>query len=146
MFNTNSHNFEVENYSYGITRSFLDGGHIVAIQTEGDMSRNAINTWASLLVLTMQEWKSERPLAVLHDLTHPNQGLTPFARERTMDVLRARPKDMEIYNAILLPPTFIYRIIEMFLRTPIFQQDGLYIEVFSRKEEALEWLQEHPER
>jgi hypothetical protein len=133
---------ESEGYNYGIARSFLNDGRIVVVKTEGDMSRNAINTWASLLVLTMQEWKSEHPLAVLHDLRHPNQGFTPFARKRTLDVVKARPKHLTVYSAILLPPTFMKRIIEMFLRTPIFRQEGLYVQVFSDNEDALAWLRE----
>lgn len=142
MLNTGSQT-PTEIYKYGITRSFIDNGRIVLVKTEGDMSRDAINTWASLLVLTMQEWNSEQPLAILHDLTHPAQGLTPFARERTADVVKARPKHLKVYNAVLLPPTFIKRIIEMFLRTPLLQNDGQYIRVFSDEDEALVWLHEN---
>jgi len=139
MVNTHS---QTETYKYGITRTLIDGGRIVIVSTEGDMSRNAINTWASLLVLTMQEWDSERPLAILHDLTHPNQGLTPFARERTADVVKAQPEGLSVYNAILLPETFIKRIIEMFLRTPLLHLDARYTKIFSDREEALGWLRD----
>ena len=139
MFHTQA---QSENYSHGITRSFIDDGRIVLVETEGDMSRNAINTWASLLVLTMQEWPTERPLAILHDLTHPAQGLTPFARERTADVVKARPDGLVVYNAVLLPPTFIKQIIGMFLRIPLLQKDGQYMKVFSDKDKAIAWLRE----
>lgn len=139
MLTINAHD-ESENYDYGITRAFLDDGRIVVIKTAGDMSRNGVNTWVSLLILTMQEWKSENPLAILHDLRHPNQGLTPFARERTADAVKARPENLTVYSAVLLPQTFMKRIIEMFIRTPIFQRDGHHVQVFSDKEQALEWL------
>lgn len=133
---------QVEIYKHGITRSFLDNGRIVVVKTEGDMSRGGIDTWATLLILTMQEWKSDRPLALLHDLRHPAQGLTPYSRQRTIDVLRACPKGLRIYSAVLLPETFIKRIIEMFLRTPVFKRSRQRIRVFSCEEKALAWLRE----
>ncbi len=140
MFTRNSHDAEV--YKYGITRSMSKDGRVTIIRTEGDMSRDAINTWASLLILTMQEWKSERPLAVLHDLTHPNQGLTPYARERTIDIVKRRPKGLVIYSAVVLPRTFMHRIIDMFLRTPIFHQQGHEVRIFPSENLAMDWLRE----
>lgn len=140
MFTRNPQDVEV--YSFGITRSMSKDGHITIIRTEGDMSRDAINTWASLLILTMQEWKSDRPLALLHDLTHPNQGLTPYARERTIDLVKRCPKGLIVYSAVVLPRTFMHRIIDMFLRTPIFHQPGHEICIFPAENLAIEWLQE----
>lgn len=140
MFTRNSHG--AETYGYGITRSYIDNGNIIIFRTQGDMSRDAINTWASMLILTMQEWKSERPIAALHDLTHPNQGLTPHARERTIDVMKRRPKGLTIYSAVVLPNTFMHRIIDMFLRTPIFHQAGHEVRIFPSESQALDWLRE----
>ena len=133
---------KIESYGYGISRTELDNGRIVLIKTEGDMSRNAINTWASLLILTMQEWDSSKPLACLHDLTHPNQGLTPYTRERTAHVLESIPKTLTVYNALVLPPTFMYRIMEMFVRTPIFRNPRHEVRVFPTVEDGLAWLRE----
>lgn len=140
MFTRNQHDAEV--YNYGITRSYIGKNQIAIVRTEGDMSRHAINTWASLLILTMQEWKSERPLAIVHNLTHPNQGLTPYARERTIDLMKRRPEDMTVYSAVVLPRTFMHRIIDMFLRTPIFHQDGHEIRIFPTEQSAIDWLEE----
>jgi hypothetical protein len=136
----------VESYDFGICRSWLDNGRIVLIKTEGDMSRKAINTWASLLILTMQEWEKDKPLACLHDLTHPNQGLTPYTRERTADILKAIPNTRPMYSAIVLPQTFMYRIIEMFVRTPIFRHPQHEIRVFPDVESGLKWLREKLEQ
>lgn len=140
MFTRNSQDTGV--YNYGITRSFINNGQIAVVRTEGDMSRHAINTWASLLILTMQEWKSDRPLAFVHNLTHPNQGLTPYARERTIDLVQRRPKDIMVYSAVVLPRTFMHRIIDMFLRTPIFHQDGHEVRIFHAEQHAINWLEE----
>lgn len=138
MYSTN--NWEC--FGYGITRTYLDEGQIVLIKTEGDMSHNAINTWASLLILTIQESDKERPLAVLHDLTHPNQGLTPYTRERTAQVLKSIPENQSTFSAIVLPRTFMNRIIEMFVRTPIFKHPSHEIRVFPERDLALNWLRE----
>lgn len=139
MVTTNSNN--TESYDYGITRSEIADGQIIVIRTKGDMSRNAINTWASLLILTMQDWKSNHPLGLLHDFRHPAQGLSPYARERTLDVLRHRPKTLTVYSAVLLPNTFMKRIIDMFLRTPAFHHSGHVIKIFHNEDHATTWLQ-----
>jgi hypothetical protein len=131
-----------ECYNYGISCSLLDKGQIVLIKTQGDMSRNAINTWASLIILTIQDWDKEKPLAVLHDLTHPNQGLTPYARERTAELLKHIPNTCQTYSAVVLPPTFMNRIIDMFVRTPIFRHPHHEIRVFVDTETGLTWLRE----
>ena len=131
-----------ERYNYGISRSWLDKGQIVVIKTEGDMSRNAINTWASLLILTIQDWDKEKPLAALHDLSHPNQGLTPYARERTAELLKQLPNTRQNYSAVVLPQSFMFRIVEMFIRTPIFRHPCHEIRVFTNRETALAWLRE----
>jgi hypothetical protein len=136
-----------ERYDYGISRLWLDKGQIVLIKTEGNMSRNAINTWASLLILTLQDWEKKAPIAALLDLSHPNQGLTPYTRERTAELLKHIPTNRPSYSAVVLPPTFMYRIIEMFVRTPIFRHPCHEIRVFTDKALGLAWLREklnHP--
>ncbi|MEM9952113.1 MAG: hypothetical protein AAF846_10960 [Chloroflexota bacterium] len=134
------HSSETEYYNYGITRTNIANGTIIVIGTKGDMTPDAVNTWASLLVLTMQEWDSKRPIAVIHDLTHPNQGVTPYVRQRTIDVMKQIPDDMIIYNALILPDTFIRRIIDMFTRTPIFQRENFYLRIFGCQRTAQQWL------
>lgn len=131
-----------EQYGYGITRTLIDDNTIVIVRTQGDMSRNAINTWASLIILTMQEWDSERPLAMLHNLSHPQQGYTPFSQKRTQDIVNARPEGLKVYSAVVLPRTFMYHIIEMFSRTPIFKASGQLIKFFNTEAQAIIWLRE----
>ncbi len=138
MFTRQTNN--TESYDYGIIRSEIADGRIIVVRTQGDMSRNAINTWASLLILTMQDWKSEQPLALLHDFRHPRQGLTPYTRERTLDVLQQRPSDLTVYSAVLLPNTFMKRIIDMFLRTPAFHKKGHTVRIFHCENQAIDWL------
>lgn len=133
---------DTESFAHGTTRTYMDDNQIVAIRTQGDMSRDAVNTWASLLILTMQEWKSEHPIGLLLDLTHPNQGLTPYTRERALDLMNRIPDGMTVHCAVILPGTFMYRIIEMFLRTPAFHRSGHKIEVFRSEKQALNWLRE----
>ncbi|MEL7435512.1 MAG: hypothetical protein AAFN11_16305, partial [Chloroflexota bacterium] len=133
----------VEIFKYGISRAFFDEGDIAVIKTEGDMSRDAINTWASLLILTMQEWDTSRPLLALHDLSHPNQGITPYTRQRAVDLMNYRPDGLKIYSALLLPNTFMSRILEMFIRTPRLQSANHHLKVFNCIDEALVWLRQH---
>ena len=133
----------VETFKHGISRAFYDDGDITVVKTEGDMSRDAINTWASLLILTMQEWDISRPLLILHDLSHPSQGITPYTRERALDLMNHRPDGLVIYSALLLPKTFMSRILDMFIRTPVFQTSDHHLRLFNSTEEALTWLRQH---
>lgn len=132
----------VEEYEYGIVRYWLEDERIVVVKTQGDMSRNAINTWASLLILTMQEWKSERPIAVLNDLSHPSQGLNAHSRERTIDLLNHIPKNQKVYSAVILPNTFMFRIIDMFLRQNVFRRPDYEVQVFNNQEAGVAWLRD----
>lgn len=140
MHTRNTH--DIEHYSHGITSKVIDDGSIVIVRTQGDMSRNAINTWASLLVLTIQDWKSKRPIAIINNLSHARQGLTPFSRERAHDIIKAIPADKTVYGAVVLPKTFMYHIIDMFSRSNIFRKQNLEMRLFNCETQAIAWLRE----
>ena len=140
MYTRNTH--DSEQYNHGITRTFIDDSALAIIRTQGNMSRDAINTWASLQVLTMQEWQSKRPIAILNNLSHPQQGLSPFARKRTQDVIKAIPDGMIVYSAVVLPKTFMYHIMDMFLRSKIFKKQTLEIQLFQTEQQAIAYLRE----
>jgi len=132
----------IETFKYGITRTYIDEGRIAIIKTEGNMLKNAIDTWASLLILTMQEWDAPQPIAVLHDLSHPAQGLTPYARERAADLMNYRPEGAMIYSAVVLPPTFMNKIIGQFIRLSAFQHPNHQARIFVLQDDAIVWLRQ----
>lgn len=137
-------NNNVEQFSYGIERWWLDDGAIAVVKTQGDMTHDAIDAWADLLIAMLHQWAngSRRPIAFLHDLTHPNQGLTPYSRKRVNDVLAAIPDAETTFTAIVLPNTFINRIISMFVRSSPFRQNNHQTRVFTDLDTARDWLRE----
>jgi hypothetical protein len=131
-----------ETLAYGMTRRWVDDDQIAIVKTQGDMSHAAIDAWADMLIEMLTDWPAGQDIAFLHDLRAPAQGLSPYARRRVMDILAAIPDDRPTYTAILLPHTFVNRIIMMFVRTRPFRQKQHDVRVFNTQEDALAWLRE----
>lgn len=129
-----------ETYAYGIERLLLSNPNIAIIRTSGDMSRDAINTWASLVILTMQEWDASCPLLILNDLSHPAQGINAYARQRASDLMNYHPDGLMIYSALLFSKTFVSRIFEHLIRAPQFQRSQHHVRIFHTQDDALAWL------
>ena len=130
----------VEHFAYGIEREWYDNPLIAYIRSQGDMTESAIDVWADVLLDTKDKWVSGQPYAVIVDLTHPNQGITPYSRSRTRDLIDSVPTDELTYVSLLLPRTFINQLFRVFLRSSIFQRPTLQIRIHHTLDEALLWL------
>lgn len=130
----------IEQYDYGITREYIDDGQIAVITTQGDMRRAAIDTWADLSIDTMQTWKPERPILILQNLSHKDQGITPYSRKRAEDAFKQIPSQ-PLYSAIILPNSFINRVIGLFVGRQRMGQNQ-ESRIFTNLEDGLAWLRE----
>lgn len=120
---------------------WVEDGRIAVIRGAGDMSRLAIDDWARLVLDTLYTFPTDRPICILNDLTHPDQGFTPYAQERVKDLYRNIPQDRPIYSAIVLRDGFINRIISIFVRRWV-KPANVTERIFLHMEEALEWLKQ----
>lgn len=130
----------IEHYDFGITREWIDEGHIVVITTQGDMRRDAIDAWVNVSLDTLSLWQVDRPILVIQNLSSKMQGFTPYARKRSEDIL-AQLSDRPCYTALILPNTFIFRVIGFFVgrqRVDKHQENR----VFTNVEEGLAWLRQ----
>ncbi len=130
----------IEYYGGGLARQWIDDNQIVIIITVGDMTHAGIDAWADLLVDTVRGWPPDRPILILHDLSHPNQGFTSYARERAADLYTALPSDREVYHALVVNVSFVRAMINFFLRRRRSSMGKLHERMFTSNREALRWL------
>lgn len=81
---------------YGHQLLWLDDGRIALIRGAGDMSRPAIDDWAQLVLDTIRQFPPNMAVCILNDLTHPEQGFTPYAQERVKQLYHHIPTDRPI--------------------------------------------------
>lgn len=131
---------QVEELGYGIQRSYLEEGRIVQIKTEGNMSRPAIDAWAQGYIESIQRWKKGQNIYVLSDLSHKNQGMTPYARQKANDAYKVMPPDVKAFVATILPNTIVFRLISLFIHQR--REHHIVHRLFLNREEGLSWLKE----
>lgn len=135
-----------ENYDFGVIRAWLDDYQICYIQTDGCMQRDGVDTWADLIIATIEAWPTERPIVMLQNLTHPNQGFTPYSRYRGLDILSSVPPNHIAICAIVMQKSLINRFLGFLFNSMNFR-NGISIRIFTDNDEALTWLrteiQEH---
>lgn len=138
-------NATTETLTYGISRTYLEDGKLVVIASEGDMRREAVDFWANTVIETYRGWQQGSPLLVLHDLSHKNQGITPYAMRRTEDTLEGLPKDDDFSGraAILIRDGLVARIGAVLVNRLRKQTHARFeIRFFFGQEAALAWLGE----
>jgi hypothetical protein len=132
----------IEHYDFGITREWIDDGHIAVITTQGDMRRDAVDTWVNICLDTLNNWHTDRPILSIQNLSAKMQGLTPYSSRRSEDILAQIPPHKPCYIALILPNTFISRVIGLFmLARQRFNKDQ-ESRVFTNLGEGLDWLKE----
>jgi hypothetical protein len=129
-------------FDYGITHTWLVDGSILQVEAQGDMRREAIDSWANSILLALDAWPEDKPIFVLHKLDHPNQGFTPYSRKRAQDLTNAVPKDRPSYAAVVLRNNFVNTVIAFFLRSLRGRGANHEEQVFADYDAALDWLKE----
>lgn len=135
-----------EQFEYGMSRWYIHDRQIAIIKTAGDMRRRAVDAWAKLLIDTIASWDVDKPICVIHDLTSPNQGFSPYVRQQSEAVFDHIPHDRPVFSAVVLPDTFINRIIGFYLRTRRNKHDNHTLRVFTDVQTSIDWLTEALEK
>jgi hypothetical protein len=128
---------------YGITLHWSEDDRIAIIATEGDMSREAVDTWARLAIKTIQSYKPGEIGYILFNMTGPGQRFTTYGAQRTLDVYRAIPPHLQGYAAVLLADTTITRMMTALLKRELhLLRGGVVQKFFQSYENAEAWLRE----
>lgn len=130
----------IEYHGGGLARQWIDDDQIVIIIAAGDMTTAGVDAWADLLIDTINSWPPNKPILILHDLSHPNQGFTTYARERATDIYAALPHDRDVYHALVVNVSFVRAMINFFLRRRKPQLRTLHERMFTSNRDALRWL------
>jgi hypothetical protein len=134
---------EPEYCNYGIRLEWSPDKRIAIISTEGDMSREAVDTWAELTIRTIGRFTPGQVGYLLFNMTGPKQGYTPYAAKRTLDVYRAIPTYARGYAAIVMRDTLLIRMMTALLRREIhLLRGGIVQKFFLDTDEAEGWLRE----
>lgn len=133
----------IEQFDYGIQRIWRHDGRLVEIRTEGNMARDAIDTWAEVVMETARGWSAGSPILIFHNLSYKNQGITPYSMKRAEDTYSAVPDDpkIETYVAVLLNETLFTRMVSLFFRRNRGKYKNVHERVFTRHDSALAWLE-----
>lgn len=131
----------VEDCTYGVIRYTIEDSKITVIQTEGDMSRQAIDAWAAAIHKTFNEGTA-KTLYCLFEMSHPRQGFTPYATRKADEVYTYLPADRNAIVALLFPNTLIFRAAANFVRMRTHKNKNAVGQVFTDKEPALRWLRD----
>ncbi|NJL93055.1 MAG: hypothetical protein HC915_04685 [Anaerolineae bacterium] len=135
---------DVEFYDYGITR-YQEGALWVVANTEGLMSRAALDQWYAVCVDLIHQALPGVPLRLLLDLTHKGMGVTPYLQKRVQDILSALPEHGQAYIALVIKDSLLFRLATLMLgRAPRAPQSAS-LHLFANVHEAQTWLQ-HPEQ
>lgn len=133
---------EVISYTYGITRYCLEEGQVLVVASEGDMSREAIDSWAGVVRETMMGYPADRHLFVVLDLSGPRQGLTPHSSYRARELYQLVVSERIVGTsvAVILRDSIIAQIISVFARQLASGRRDFHQRIFTNMEAALEWL------
>lgn len=131
-----------EELSKGIRRYWLTS-RVVVIETDGDMSPAAIDVWADTTANTVLNYPEEyKTVYILQNLVHPNQRITPYARQKTEDLYANITLTRPVYMAVVLKNSFVNQIVSLFVRLWDRSQPLLTQRVFTSSELATRWLED----
>ena len=135
-----------ESFNFGITREWRDNPPIAIISTEGNMARDAVDEWTSVVRKTVQEWDFDTPMCILADLSSPAQGITPYSLKCAEDIYMymANTSSSTVYLSILLRDTLLIRLTNTILRRLRARTKKIQTNFTTSREQALQWLVEEP--
>lgn len=133
----------IENYPYGITLEWRHGKQLAIIQTQGDMSNEAVDVWADLLIKVLREMPEEGSFFFIDDLSHPNQSITPHAMQRAREILGVIPRTRRgVYFAIVLANSFVNRMGAVLMKQFLSWNSNVVYGMFTSRADADQWIME----
>lgn len=127
----------------GVISETLDDGLVVFTFT--NLAVATTDGAAEALAALMRRCdEAGRPLRVLLDLSQPDLILTPYAREQGASLTRLRPRLCGRVALLAQEGTSIANRIDRVLRSELYHYRERSL--FFRREQALAWLRETPER
>jgi hypothetical protein len=126
----------LEQIAPGLTRSWLMDRRIVVFRATTP-TRPVVDAWIACVKRTMQDWPASQPYLAIHDFSAPKVSLTPYARQRSEELIPLNT-GRQGYAALILAPTYVAQVIRLFLHTQ--SRQGNENRVFFSMDKAIIWL------
>lgn len=109
------------------------------------MSREAIDTWVTILIEVVDTFKPDRHILVMNDLTHRKQGVTPYSLKRAEDLVSyLNESGLTASVAMVLRDTILSRLIQIFFQSRLTRESRqritMRVYLDGQQEEAFDWL------
>ncbi|MBX3066307.1 MAG: hypothetical protein KF726_25235 [Anaerolineae bacterium] len=128
---------KLEEIAAGCTLSWYDNGIIGIHITSND--RTVVDAWAKRSMEIRQAWAPETPIYLLLDVHDTTHTLNPYARTKTLEIMRTRP-DVTSFVGAVLPQSPIALLLVTFSKTlNALNPRGQMMFCYSF-EEAWQWL------
>jgi len=131
----------IEEIAPGFTREWhCDRQIIVYVPTSA--TRQMVDWWLDTAIQTALDWEGGKPYLAMHDLSHPDVVLTPYARQRTREAVRKLP-DYLARSATVVTPSVMGHIMKLFVAFDMRKDHpSLERKVFFARRTAFRWLME----
>lgn len=132
----------IEHFGQGIRRYWLTT-RVVVIETDGDMSIQAVDQWAEVVVETINGYPASEPAVfLLHNLSHPNQRITPYSRQKAQSIYSRLDTHRPVYMAVVMAHPVLIQIASVLARVWLTPKASMQQKLFVTPEAALEWLRQ----
>ena len=133
-----------EELAPGCTFEWIYGGQI-RFTTLQSTDRDTIDAWCDRWIQIREQWTpQDPPIYILSRITTAIEALTPYARQRSVDIGLIRP-EIPTYCAVVLPQSLIGQIVKLYIWSISTFSPKLKVQIFFDFEAGLQWLAAHVE-
>lgn len=106
-------------------------------------TRDAIDAWIECARETLDAWEDEKPYLAMHDISHPDVTLTPYARKRTREEVARLPERKNWRSATVTRRDVTGTVMKMYVMVEFYRTHPvLERQIFFNREDAFKWLTE----
>lgn len=132
-----------EYFDYELERCYLNDGQIVFIKAPGDVSRPAIDTYTALMIDSVNNFPDPKVTYLLLNLSSANLSLTPYARTKTIELLKSVPPHRTVYAASVYANRALIMLVTLFVNAALkVISSKIIVRTFMDVEQAALWLEE----
>jgi hypothetical protein len=113
--------------------------HRIAFFTLPDVSRSTLDLWTDMIIQLIKDWPADKTYCALHDVSRPGAGLTPYMRQKIMEIDR-QSDHLRGRVAFISPKTFVSQIAKLYIQQTS-RNRPLSSAIFFSQAEAIAWLE-----
>ncbi len=123
------------------TRTYFDEEKLVILRGSGSMKRQAVDDFAELCSHTVANPRYGSPFLGIVDVSHPNQGFTPYSNKRFLQVMDSFLPDYQYFVGIVVTNHIFQMLLNIFLKPWLRRHSNVTFRFFADEAVARKWLQ-----